>query len=124
MKKNIKTLFALAFLYLVYLVVKFVVLRKKFAVSGNKATGANGAAKGQKAQNSAHHTAKNPHKNSEETVLDPVCGNYIPISSAVSLASARLPSYVLSGGETIFFCSGACRDAFMSGAGRHGSQNS
>lgn len=117
MKRSIKTFIALAFLYLVYLVVKFFFLRKMFAVSGKKSTDAKGAAKGQKVQNSARHIAKD----AEETALDPVCGNYVPISSAVSLVVSRMPSHVLSGGETVFFCSGACRDAFTAAAGRHGS---
>ncbi len=122
MKRSIKTFLALAFFYLVYLVVKFFFLRKIFAVSGKKSADAKGAAKGQKGvtpckvQNSARHVAKD----AEETALDPVCGNYVPISSAVSLVVSRLPSHVLSGGETVFFCSGACRDAFTAAAGRHG----
>lgn len=112
MKRGINTLIALAFLYLVYLVVKIFVLRKKFAMSRDKKAAMKGAAKGQKVPNSARHTVKNPVKNAEETALDPVCGNYVPISSAVSLASAR---------ETVYFCSSSCRDAFMADAQRHGS---
>lgn len=42
----------------------------------------------------------------EEMVLDPVCGSYVPESSALS---AR------RGGETAHFCSTECRDKFIQG---------
>jgi YHS domain-containing protein len=36
-------------------------------------------------------------------VRDPQCGTYIPMSNSVHL---------VSGGETLYFCSAACRDAY------------
>ena len=42
----------------------------------------------------------------EEMVLDPVCGSYVPESSALS---AR------RGDETAHFCSTECRDKFIQG---------
>lgn len=112
MKRGIKTLIALALLYFVYLVVKIFLLRKKFAGTRQKKAAMKDAAGRQNANNSAGHTAKKPYKNGEETALDPVCGNYVPVSGAVTIDSAR---------RTVYFCSGACRDAFTADAGRYGS---
>lgn len=42
----------------------------------------------------------------EEMVLDPVCGSYVPESSALSASRD---------GETAHFCSTECRDKFLKG---------
>jgi uncharacterized protein len=44
-------------------------------------------------------------KNVEEMVQDPVCGTWVPFSQAVTLAGK---------GETLYFCSGECREKFLS----------
>lgn len=43
----------------------------------------------------------------EQTVVDPVCGSYVPISSAVVFEI---------GGIRKHFCSEECRESFISGA--------
>ncbi|OGP23140.1 MAG: hypothetical protein A2X93_02335 [Deltaproteobacteria bacterium GWC2_56_8] len=49
---------------------------------------------------------KGAEKRGEEMVLDPVCGSYVPESSALSAKR---------GGETAHFCSPDCRDKFLNG---------
>ena len=58
------------------------------------------------------HTSGHPHAgggqaggaDQEEMVLDPVCGSYVPISSAVT-ADVK--------GERKYFCSSECRDKHL-----------
>lgn len=51
----------------------------------------------------ARESAPNPRPKAEEMVLDPVCGSYVPISSAIAATD---------GGKTVYFCSEECRDRF------------
>lgn len=44
-----------------------------------------------------------PREKGEEMALDPVCGSYVPLSSAVKLTD---------GGQTVYFCSEECRERF------------
>ncbi len=101
---RMKTLFGLVVLYLIYLAARFFFLRKRFASPGKKRGGASGNAGAQKAGDAARHAAQN----SEETALDPVCGNYVPVSCAVSLNTAH---------AILYFCSNECRDAFTTRGG-------
>ena len=39
----------------------------------------------------------------EEMALDPVCGSYVPLSSAVKVSE---------GGRTLYFCSQECREKY------------
>jgi len=47
----------------------------------------------------------------EETVLDPVCGSYVPVSSAVVIDE---------GGRRVCFCSEACRESYEAGGAQGG----
>jgi uncharacterized protein len=49
-------------------------------------------------------TSDKPVGRIEEMVQDPVCGTWVPASQALSLPREK---------ETLFFCSGECRDKFL-----------
>lgn len=48
--------------------------------------------------------APGPAQPAEELVLDPVCGSYVPVSSAVEATA---------GGKKVHFCSEECRDRYQ-----------
>lgn len=54
----------------------------------------------------AGNTRETAEAKGEEMVLDPVCGSYVPESSALSMSR---------NGETAHFCSDECRDKFLKG---------
>lgn len=43
----------------------------------------------------------------EEMVMDPICGSYVPVSSAASFND---------GGKTLYFCGPECLERFKSGS--------
>ncbi|MCC6502161.1 MAG: hypothetical protein IT362_03365 [Deltaproteobacteria bacterium] len=46
-----------------------------------------------------------PREKAEEMALDPVCGSYVPLSSAVKSTDS---------GKTVYFCSEDCRGRYES----------
>ncbi|MBW7956837.1 MAG: YHS domain-containing protein [Deltaproteobacteria bacterium] len=84
---------------LILLAIFFIVLALKKALESKKARGAGEA--------SVHRdTVRHGRGDSEEMVLDTVCGTYVPISSALKSSE---------GGRSLFFCSEECRAKFMAG---------
>lgn len=86
---------------LILLAIFFIVLALKKALEAKKRRGAGEVSV-------PSDTVRNVRGDSEEMVLDTVCGTYVPISSALRSSE---------GGRSLFFCSEECRAKFM--AGRH-----
>lgn len=81
-----KTILILVLIYIAYLVIKGYFFKK--AVQKNAAAKKPGPAR---------------RDGEEDVTLDPVCGSYVPLSSAVSIDE---------GGKKVYFCGPECRDRF------------
>lgn len=79
---------------IIFFAVRF--LRKYFASSLSKKADAQGAKTGPAREPVAPDT--------EDMVMDPVCGSYVPVSTAVD---------AMVNGKTEFFCGSECRDKFL-----------
>lgn len=54
-------------------------------------------------QQGPRRSAPPPASSGEEMVRDPACGTYLPASNAIVTEA---------GGQRLYFCSAACRDAY------------
>ncbi len=85
---------------LILIAIFFLVLALRRAFEAKRARSAGEASASRAAE--THVRAE-----SEEMVLDTVCGSYVPISSAIKSSE---------GGRTVFFCSEECRKSFRAGS--------
>jgi len=83
----VKTLFFILIAYLVYMILKGRFFRKNMGMGGGKKRDGGGHV----------HVG-------EETEKDPVCGSYVPVSSALR---------VRSGSEVVYFCSPECKEKYL-----------
>lgn len=84
-----KTIISLVILYLIYTSLKgYSFSRKQDAAPKEPRRGKNTGSTG----------------DGEEMKLDPVCNNYIPVSTALTLATKE---------GTVYFCTDVCKDKFL-----------